>query len=123
MIFFKKRYPGVSFIVTGVLGPWSNAHGPNEKVHLPYTKKFICCLTEILHEISTHNAKWRENFINKIIKTYIFLLYITQLYIYIQLKIFHESLFKIFIITEELYHHKTKHHSSPFNLKYFGLHL
>ncbi len=29
------RYPGVPLVATGVLGPGSNAHGPNEFLHLP----------------------------------------------------------------------------------------
>ncbi len=30
-----ERYPGVPLVATGVLGPGSNAHGPNEFLHLP----------------------------------------------------------------------------------------
>jgi acetylornithine deacetylase/succinyl-diaminopimelate desuccinylase-like protein len=32
----------------GVLGPNSNAHGPNESINLPYVEKLICSLTHIL---------------------------------------------------------------------------
>ena len=30
-----ERFPGVPLVATGVLGPGSNAHGPNEFLHLP----------------------------------------------------------------------------------------
>lgn len=33
------RFPEAQFIITGVLGPKSNAHGPNEFIHLDYAKK------------------------------------------------------------------------------------
>ena len=32
-----KRYPGVQFVATGVLGPHSNAHGIDEMLDLPMT--------------------------------------------------------------------------------------
>ena len=31
----QEQYPTAQFLVTGVLGPESNAHGPNEMLHLP----------------------------------------------------------------------------------------
>ena len=37
----KETFPKTQFIVTGVLGPASNAHGPNEFLHLEYTNKLI----------------------------------------------------------------------------------
>lgn len=37
-------YPKIEFAVLGVLGPNSNAHGANEMLHIPFTKKLICCL-------------------------------------------------------------------------------
>jgi acetylornithine deacetylase/succinyl-diaminopimelate desuccinylase-like protein len=33
-----ERYPEAQFLVTGVLGPESNAHGPNEFLHVPTAK-------------------------------------------------------------------------------------
>jgi acetylornithine deacetylase/succinyl-diaminopimelate desuccinylase-like protein len=32
------RFPGIQLVATGVLGPGSNAHGPNESLHLPMAK-------------------------------------------------------------------------------------
>ena len=45
-----KQFPKAQFFVTGVLGPESNAHGPNEMLEMSYTKKLICCLTYIMGE-------------------------------------------------------------------------
>lgn len=30
-----EHHPDAQFVITGVLGPDSNAHGPNEYLHLP----------------------------------------------------------------------------------------
>jgi len=32
------HYPQAQFLITGVLGPKSNAHGPNEFIHIAYAK-------------------------------------------------------------------------------------
>ena len=42
------RFPEAQFIVTGVLGPKSNAHGPNEFLHIPYAKKLTSSIAFIL---------------------------------------------------------------------------
>ena len=46
-----ELFPGVQFIVTGVLGPESNAHGPNEFLHLPTARKLTAGLAYILHDL------------------------------------------------------------------------
>jgi di/tripeptidase len=43
-----EKYPGTQFVVTGVLGPHSNAHGPNEFLHIPTAKKVSACIADIL---------------------------------------------------------------------------
>jgi len=43
-----EKFPKAQFVVTGVLGPASNAHGPNEFLHVPYAKKLTCCVAHIL---------------------------------------------------------------------------
>lgn len=43
-----KKYPKAQFVITGVLGPASNAHGPNEFIHLDYAKKLTACVTYIV---------------------------------------------------------------------------
>ena len=36
MAMLGEQFPEAQFIITGVLGPNSNAHGPNEFLHIPY---------------------------------------------------------------------------------------
>ena len=43
-----ERYPEAQFLITGVLGPASNAHGPNEFLHIPMGKKLTCCVADVL---------------------------------------------------------------------------
>ena len=43
-----EKFPDAQFLITGVLGPHSNAHGPNEFLHLPTAKKLTCCVAEII---------------------------------------------------------------------------
>ncbi|MHB1949230.1 MAG: M20 family metallopeptidase [Gammaproteobacteria bacterium] len=43
-----KKFPQAQFLITGVLGPESNAHGPNEFLHIPTGKKLTCCVAEII---------------------------------------------------------------------------
>jgi di/tripeptidase len=35
-----------------VLGPQSNAHGPNEFLHIPTGKKLTSCVAQVIHEHS-----------------------------------------------------------------------
>jgi acetylornithine deacetylase/succinyl-diaminopimelate desuccinylase-like protein len=42
------RFPGVQFVVTGVLGPGSNAHGPNEFLELATARRLTCCVAHVL---------------------------------------------------------------------------
>ncbi len=43
-----EKFPEAQFMITGVLGPESNAHGPNEFLHIPTAKKLSCCVAETL---------------------------------------------------------------------------
>jgi acetylornithine deacetylase/succinyl-diaminopimelate desuccinylase-like protein len=43
-------YPGVQFFVTGVLGPNSNAHGPNEFLHLQTGSRLTACVARVLQD-------------------------------------------------------------------------
>ena len=38
------KFPGAQFMITGVLGPHSNAHGPNEFLHIPTGKRVTACV-------------------------------------------------------------------------------
>ncbi|HYI08235.1 MAG TPA: M20 family metallopeptidase [Thermoanaerobaculia bacterium] len=42
------RYPTAQFLITGVLGPQSNAHGPNEFLHIGYAKALTACVAQVL---------------------------------------------------------------------------
>lgn len=46
-----KKFPKAQFLITGVLGPYSNAHGPNEFLHLPTAKKLTCCVAKVISEL------------------------------------------------------------------------
>ena len=43
-----KQFPEAQFVITGVLGPQSNAHGPNEFLHIPFAKRLTCCISCII---------------------------------------------------------------------------
>ncbi|KTC88633.1 M20 family metallopeptidase [Fluoribacter dumoffii] len=49
-----KKFPEAQFMITGVLGPQSNAHGPNEFLHLDMVKKLTACVAYVLHHASTN---------------------------------------------------------------------
>jgi acetylornithine deacetylase/succinyl-diaminopimelate desuccinylase-like protein len=42
------RFPKARFLVTGVLGPQSNAHGPNEFLHVPTAKRLTAAVARVL---------------------------------------------------------------------------
>ena len=42
------KFPEAQFVITGVLGPESNAHGPNEFLDVAYAEKLTCCLAQVL---------------------------------------------------------------------------
>ncbi len=43
-----RKFPKAQFVITGVLGPESNAHGPNEFLHVPTGKRLTGCVASIL---------------------------------------------------------------------------
>ncbi len=45
-----EKFPKAQFLITGVLGPGSNAHGPNEFLHIPTGKAVTCCVAQVLAE-------------------------------------------------------------------------
>lgn len=51
MFMLGEKYPNAQFMVTGLLGPESNAHGPNEFMHLPTFYKLTACVSDVLHEL------------------------------------------------------------------------
>ena len=48
MAMLGKHFPNAQFLITGVLGPHSNAHGPNEFLHVPYATKLTACVASVL---------------------------------------------------------------------------
>ena len=43
-----RRFPEADLVVTGVLGPGSNAHGPNEFLHLPMARQLTVAVASLL---------------------------------------------------------------------------
>jgi acetylornithine deacetylase/succinyl-diaminopimelate desuccinylase-like protein len=48
MAMLGKHFPEAQFLITGVLGPHSNAHGPNEFLHIAYAKKLTACVAQVI---------------------------------------------------------------------------
>ena len=49
-------FPKAQMMVCGVLGPKSNAHGPNEFLHVPYAKKLTAAVAQVIASMPTHSA-------------------------------------------------------------------
>ena len=45
-----ERFPKAQFLITGLLGPKSNAHGPNEFLHIETGKRLTCCVAQVLED-------------------------------------------------------------------------
>ena len=50
-------YPDVQFVVTGLLGPGSNAHGPNEFLDIATGKRVTACMAKILVDHAGRNGR------------------------------------------------------------------
>ena len=48
MAMLGEKFPQAQFVVTGVLGPHSNAHGPNEFLHIPTGKRVSVVIAQVL---------------------------------------------------------------------------
>ena len=48
MAMLGQKFPQAQFFITGVLGPHSNAHGPNEFLHIDYAKRLTACVADVL---------------------------------------------------------------------------
>ncbi len=48
MSMLQKGFPRAQMMVCGVLGPKSNAHGPNEFLHVPYGKKLTAAVAQVM---------------------------------------------------------------------------
>ena len=54
MAMLGKQFPEAQFVITGVLGPQSNAHGPNEFLHIPFAKNLTCCISSIITDFQKY---------------------------------------------------------------------
>lgn len=52
-----EKFPEAQFLITGVLGPHSNAHGPNEFLHIPTGKRVTMVVAEVLARHGERNGK------------------------------------------------------------------
>ncbi len=57
MAMLGEKFPAAQFVVTGVLGPQSNAHGPNEFLHIPTAKRVSMAIAQVLAD---HYARDRR---------------------------------------------------------------
>ena len=48
MSLLQRGFPEAQMLVCGVLGPKSNAHGPNEFLHVPYGKKLTAAIAQVI---------------------------------------------------------------------------
>ena len=51
MNLLSKGFPKAQMMVCGVLGPKSNAHGPNEFLHVPYAKKLTAAVAHVMARV------------------------------------------------------------------------
>jgi acetylornithine deacetylase/succinyl-diaminopimelate desuccinylase-like protein len=52
-----EKFPDTQFLITGVLGPNSNAHGPNEFLHVETARKVTGCVSQVLAD---HAARHKQ---------------------------------------------------------------
>jgi acetylornithine deacetylase/succinyl-diaminopimelate desuccinylase-like protein len=45
-----EKFPQAQFLITGLLGPKSNAHGPNEFLHIETGKRLTSCVAQVLED-------------------------------------------------------------------------
>jgi acetylornithine deacetylase/succinyl-diaminopimelate desuccinylase-like protein len=59
MSMLGERYPQAQFLITGVMGPGSNAHGPNEFVDLKMGVRVTACVADVLADHYRRGGKAR----------------------------------------------------------------
>ncbi len=57
MNMLEKGFPKAQFMVCGVLGPKSNAHGPNEFLHVPYGKKLTAAVAQVVTSAAVKHGR------------------------------------------------------------------
>jgi len=51
-----EKFPEAQFLITGLLGPNSNAHGPNEFLHIETGKRLTACVAQVLEDHYRHKT-------------------------------------------------------------------
>jgi acetylornithine deacetylase/succinyl-diaminopimelate desuccinylase-like protein len=54
-----EKFPRTQFLVTGLLGPNSNAHGPNEFLHIDTGRKLTACVAQVLADHARQSSQAR----------------------------------------------------------------
>lgn len=54
-----QQFPRAQFMITGVLGPQSNAHGPNEFLHIEMGKKVTACVSSVVAKHCLYRSNCR----------------------------------------------------------------
>ncbi len=52
MNMLSRGFPKAQMMVCGVLGPKSNAHGPNEFLHVPYARKLTAAVAQVIAQMA-----------------------------------------------------------------------
>ncbi len=60
MNMLSEGFPKAQMMVCGVLGPKSNAHGPNEFLHVPYAKKLTAAVAEVIAALPVERAAQQQ---------------------------------------------------------------
>lgn len=53
-----EKFPETQFVITGVLGPHSNAHGPNEFLHIPTGERVTMAIAQI---VADHHVRPKKS--------------------------------------------------------------
>ncbi len=55
-----EKFPDAQFLITGLLGPKSNAHGPNEFLHIETGKRLTSCVAQVIEDHFEHRKSVRK---------------------------------------------------------------
>ncbi len=59
MAMLGASFPDAQYLITGVLGPGSNAHGPNEFLHIPAAARLTACVADVIADHFEHRGDRR----------------------------------------------------------------
>ncbi len=51
MAMMQAKYPSAAFLCTGASGPGNNAHGPDEKLHIPAAKRLTAVIAAVTRAV------------------------------------------------------------------------